>query len=116
MKLLNLSKRFLLFIFFLLFSLTLFGEEKIDIWNKENFEKNNENITKEKPLSEENKIKIDVKSNLSNESKIEISDEIKNTQESFAVSGIYDPEENDLSLNIWSKSDGNDIKEIMKRN
>ena len=29
--------------------------------------------------------------------------------------GIYDPEENDLSLNIWSKSDGNDIKEIMKR-
>ena len=115
MKLLNLSKRFLLFIFFLLFSLTLFGEEKIDIWNKENFEKNNENITKEKPLSEENKIKIDVKSNLSNESKIEISDEIKNTQESFAVSGIYDPEENNFKLDMWSNSEGTKIKDTIDR-
>ena len=39
MKLLNLSKRFLLFIFLLFYFLPLLAEENIDIWNKENFEK-----------------------------------------------------------------------------
>ncbi len=48
-------------------------------------------------------------------SEIEISEDSSTKSEEVRLLGIYDPEENDLSLNIWSKSDGNDIKEIMKR-
>ncbi len=115
MKLLNLSKSFLLFIFLFLFSLPLFGEDKIDIWNKDNFEKKKNNTNKEKIISEENKIKIDLNSNLSNENEIEISEKLKNTQESFAVSGIYDPEENNFKLDMWSNSEGTKIKDTIDR-
>ncbi len=115
MKLLNLSKRFLLFIFLFLFSLPLFGEDKIDIWNKDNFEKKKSKINKEKIISEDNKIKIDLNSNLSNETEIEISEKLKNTQESFAVSGIYDPEENNFKLDMWSNSEGTKIKDTIDR-
>ena len=115
MKLLNLSKRFLLFIFLFLFSLPLFGEDKIDIWNKDNFEKKKSKINKEKIISEDNKIKIDLNSNLSNENEIEISEKLKNTQESFAVSGIYDPEENNFKLDMWSNSEGTKIKDTIDR-
>ena len=115
MKLLNLSKRFLLFIFLFLFSLPLFGEDKIDIWNKDNFKKKKSNINKEKIISEDNKIKIDLNSNLSNETEIEISEKLKNTQESFAVSGIYDPEENNFKLDMWSNSEGTKIKDTIDR-
>ena len=115
MKLLNLSKSFLLFIFLFLFSLPLFGEDKIDIWNKDNFEKKKSKINKEKIISEDNKIKIDLNSNLSNETEIEISEKLKNTQESFAVSGIYDPEENNFKLDMWSNSEGTKIKDTIDR-
>ena len=116
MKLLNLSKRFLLFIFlFIFFMPLLLGEENIDIWNKDNFDKKKKIINKNSPTSKENNISINLNKNTSNESKIEISEEIKNTQESFAVSGIYDPEENNFNLNMWSNSEGTKIKDTIER-
>ena len=116
MKLLNLSKRFLLFIFlFIFFMPLLLGEENIDIWNKDNFDKKKKITNKNSPTSKENNTSINLNKNTSNESEIEISEEIKNTQESFAVSGIYDPEENDFNLNMWSNSEGTKIKDTIER-
>ena len=43
------------------------------------------------------------------------SEKLKNTQESFAVSGIYDPEENNFKLDMWSNSEGTKIKDTIDR-
>ncbi len=115
MKLLNLSKSFLLFIFLLFYSLPLLSEEKIDIWKKENFEKKTKTTDKKELPAEENKIKIDLNNTTSNEIEIEISEEIKNTEKPFPVSGIYDPEENDFKLDMWSNSEGTKIKDTVDR-
>ena len=32
-----------------------------------------------------------------------------------SVIGIFDPEENNFNLNMWSQSDGEDVKKILKR-
>ena len=32
-----------------------------------------------------------------------------------SVIGIFDPEENNFNLNMWSQTDGEDIKKILKR-
>ena len=32
-----------------------------------------------------------------------------------SVIGIFDPEENNFNLNMWSKTDGEDIKKVLNR-
>ena len=83
----------------------------VDIWEKKENnelkkkETNNENeiIIQSPILSDEvNKISIKI-----NEQKIDDFDQ--------SVIGIFDPEENNFNLNMWSESDGEDVKTILKR-
>ena len=83
----------------------------VDIWekkeneNKQNIQNNNEDdVTIESPIiSEEiNKIVIQI-----NENEVEDRD--------LTVIGIFDPEENNFNLNMWSETDGEDIKKVLKR-
>jgi len=83
----------------------------VDIWEKkedntlENTQTNSENkITIESPkLSDEKK-----------EKKFSVSEEKINTYKESII-GILDPEINDFNLNLWSQSNGEDIKSILKR-
>ena len=83
----------------------------VDIWEKkedntlENTQTNSENkITIESPkLSDEKK-----------EKKFSVSEEKINTSKESII-GIFDPEINDFNLNLWSQSNGEDIKSILKR-
>ena len=83
----------------------------VDIWEKkedntlENTQTNSENkITIESPkLSDEKK-----------EKKFSVSEEKINTSKESII-GIFDPEINGFSLNLWSQSNGEDIKSILKR-
>ena len=105
----NLNSSYLLIFFF--FTTIVNTEETIDIWKKDNQEttlKKSDDIQNESTIE-----RIAIKKN--KKSEIEISEDSSTKSEEVRLLGIYDPEENDLSLNIWSKSDGNDIKEIMKR-
>ena len=110
---LHLNKLTFLIIFFtvLTFSFASAEDEAIDIWQKK--ENQNEQdtqidsakdiIIKSPILSEDvNKIIIKIEEN-----------EIKDSSES--VIGIFDPEENNFNLNMWSQSDGEDIIKILKR-
>ena len=111
MRLPNLNKFSYLLIFFFIFTTTVNTEETIDIWKKDNQETT---LKKSDEIQNESNIeRIAIKKN--KKSEIEISENSSPKNEEVRLLGIYDPEENDLSLNIWSKSDGNDIKEIMKR-
>jgi len=108
---LNKFKLFLIFFLVITFNSVLAEEEAIDIWqSKEN--QNNQSsqidVTKDKtiesPILSENVNKIIIKID---ENKIEDTDE--------SVIGIFDPEENNFNLNMWSQTDGKDIKKILNR-
>ena len=108
----NLNK-LILFTFFiniLIFNFTI-SFAAVDIWEKKkkkndqsNQINNEKEIKIESPILSEdiNKIIIIIDEN-----------EIKDPEKS--VIGIFDPEENNFNLNMWSQSDGEDVKKILKR-
>ena len=86
-------------------------EEPADIWGKKEDSKNEnsgENSEKdikiESPILSEDINKIVIKIDEDN-----IEDQIE------SVVGIFDPEENNFNLEMWSNTNGEDIKKILKR-
>ena len=106
----NLSRlnKLILFTFFiniLIFNCTI-SFAAVDIWEKKKKENNQSN----------KKIKIQ-KSTLSEDTNkiiVEI-DENKIMDSNKSIIGIFDPEENNFNLNMWARSDGIEIKKILKR-
>ena len=112
-SLLYLNKLIYFIIFFtvVIFNCAFAEDEPIDIWenkeiqNEENVQNSDEkNLTIESPILSEdiNKITIQIKEN-----KIE--------DEDRSVIGIFDPEENNFDLNMWSSTDGVEIKKTLTR-
>ena len=111
-RLLNLSNKFLFLLsFFMLFYSQAMGVESADIWKKETT-KEKENIKEE---NIEEKSKIDFSKENKNLDEIKIVDSDTNLENPVRLSGLYDPEKNDLTLNMWSSTDGAEIKKIFKR-
>jgi len=108
-NLLHLSKlKYFIFLAFLFSFNCNSGFAAVDIWEKK--EKKSEKKSKV-----DNKI-IKSPTIIENENNtvIEISeDEISN--EENTVVGIFDPEENNFNLNMWSKTDGEEIKKTLAR-
>ena len=109
----HLNKLTLFVIFFtvLIFSFAIGEDEPADIWEKkENQNEQSDQTSSEKDITIEspiisgdvNKIIIKIEE-----------DEVGSYDQS--VIGIFDPEENNFNLNMWSKTDGNDIKKLLKR-
>ena len=87
------------------------AEEAADIWKQQkNQEQQNKQNNSEKDLTIESPI-------LSGDvSKIVIKiDENKIEDQKNSVIGIFDPEENNFNLDMWSKTDGEEIKKVLKR-
>jgi len=111
-SLLNLNKlvHFIFFLSILIFNFTI-SFAAVDIWkkNEEKDNKNNQN-------SNEQEIKIESPALLDDIDKIIIKiDENEIIDSNKSVIGIFDPEENNFNLNMWSESDGEEIKKILKR-
>ena len=108
----NLNK-LILFTFFiniLIFNLTI-SFAAVDIWEKKKKKNDQSN-----QINSEKEIKIESPILSEDINKIIIiidENEIKDPGKS--VIGIFDPEENNFNLNMWSQSDGEDIKKILKR-
>ncbi|MDB9760777.1 hypothetical protein OAB59_02295 [Pelagibacteraceae bacterium] len=114
MKLLSLNKKIFFFISFFAFPLvSSFSEESIDIWNKENL--NKKNISREKEFNNLKKIK---KSNININSvstkKIIVSAN-KVSLNTDSIYGIYEPNENNLTLEMWINSEGTRVKDTIDR-
>ena len=99
---------FFIFILFFIFN-PIFAA--VDIWkqNEKKDEKNSQitnegEITIESPIISEDIQKVIIKID---ENRIEDSDQ--------SIIGIFDPEKNNFNLDMWSMSDGEDIKKILKR-
>ena len=112
MKLLNLNKKlFFSIILFIIFT-PLFSEDSVDIWKKENL---NINKTSNKPIDNplpQPESKININSKLSNE--IEVNSNNLKIKTNL-VYGISDPEENNLTLDMWVNSEGTRIKDTIDR-
>ena len=102
---------FVVFFIALTFNSSFSEDEPADIWEKK--EKQNEqnnqtdeekDITIESPILSEDVNKIVIKID---------EREIENTKES--VIGIFDPEEHNFNLNMWTQTDGEEIKKILNR-
>ena len=116
LKLLSNKNFSILIIFFLIFfKNTLFANEPVDIWNIENSDQKktilqNNNVEENK----ENQISI-YETNLEKKTSNVISEEKSFTDKETSIIGIYDPSENDLSINMWSYSDGQKITGLIKK-
>ena len=115
LKLLN--NKYFSIIFFLIFSSAAVADEKpVDIWNidKKKIDEisSNDNTSKKKkeikpgnsiyntkPVKQVNKIQFD---------------ENLNTKD-FKIIGLYDPEDYDLDIHMWSNSDGDQLKNILSK-
>ena len=109
-SLLHLNKLiFFTFFFIILFFNTAFGEdEPADIWkntenlNEQNDESNSEkDITIESPIISEDVTKIIIKI-----------DDDNIVDQNQSVIGIFDPDENNFNLNMWTDTDGKEIKKV----
>ena len=96
------------FFFIILIFNSVFATTAVDIWkNNEKTSEQNDNekeITIESPIISEDLNKITIKIQ-----------EQEINKPSQTVIGIFDPEDNNFSLNMWLDSDGEDIKKILKR-
>ena len=114
LKLLN-KKYLSIILFYLLFGFATQSEEPIDIWNIE--EKQNAEITnvtdgnKEKNTTQNSIYKMQTKKN--NELNIEEDQTLASNK--IKIVGLYDPADNGLDINMWSKSNGDQILNIFKR-
>ena len=112
MKNSRLSNKFLMIFFFtLIFKSISYSNEPIDIWNLENKSLiNEEHKTSD---SEEDKIKIQ-KSLFQNDNDINF--EVENLISSNKkLIGLYDPQENNLTIDMWKNSDSDQIKNLLKK-
>ena len=113
MKILKqLSKFFIILFFFSTFAKTAISNEPVDIWN----------IEKKESVIEEKL--IENKKSINNETiqGIKIVDQNKNIivnnslgANDIKLAGLYDPAENGLSIDMWSNSNGKEIKFLLEK-
>ena len=114
LKLLN-KKYLSIILFYLFFGFASESQEPADIWNIDD-KNNNENIdtidnNEDKDFLQNSIYKMQSEKNIKSqieEDQTLISDKIK-------IVGLYDPDENGLDINMWSKSNGDQILNIFKR-
>ena len=110
-KLLPLNKKkiilFFLLSFYFCFNYSYAAE---DIWKKkennndQKIELNEEEVTIESPILSDSIKKIEIKIN---------EEEVENFSPSLV--GLFDPEENDFTLDMWVMSDGKDVKKVLTK-
>ena len=114
LKLLN--KKFLLIIlFYIFFGISAHSEKPVDIWSIEN-KKNTENIdtiigNEEKDVA----INSIYKMQSEKDNDLNIEEDQTLILNKIKIVGLYDPAENGLDINMWSKSNGDQILNIFKR-
>jgi len=114
LQLLN-KKYFSVILFYLFFGFIAQSEEPIDIWNIEE-KKNNENLDVVEGFEKKDVLQNSIykmQSQKDDESNIEEDQALVTNK--IKIVGLYDPAENGLDINMWSKSNGDQILNIFKR-
>jgi len=112
MKSLNLNKKLFLPLILFFFCSPLLSEDSVDIWGKKNLNKKNEIIKKKDASLEKTISKININSKLPKE--IEVNTNMSEINKNL-IFGIFDPDENNLSLDMWVNSEGTRVKDTIER-
>ena len=114
LKLLN-KKYLLVILYYLFFGLTAQSQEPVDIWNIE-VKKTTENLDTTESNEEKNVIQNSIyKMQSQKSSDSNIKEDQSLVANKIKIVGLYDPAENGLDINMWSKSNGDQILNIFKR-
>ena len=98
------------------YSSALNAEDKIDIWSNKDKKPEKSVIQDRSEDSNTQKLNIDSLKSIEQTQKIEIEKSLLNhNDEDEKIFGIYDPEDNDLDLNMWSTTQAEDVKASLKR-
>ncbi len=98
---------------FISLSKILSANEPVDIW-KNAEEKQNEQQEEKVLVESQNKIDLS-KIKTEDQKQIEILEEGGANKSDIKLVGLFDPQENDLNLDMWSNTDGETIKSTFKR-
>ena len=112
-----LSKNFLLITFVLFISFNSHSSDKpIDIWNL-NEKKNDQNSEPNLPSNKINNSleEISIYNKKSNDETLEIVQDTSLSSKKIKITGLYDPQEYDLNINMWINSDGDQLKDLFSR-
>ncbi len=111
-----LSKKYLpIILFYLFFGLSVQSEEPIDIWNIDE-KKTTENIDEIESNGEKNITQNSIyKMQFQKDDELNIEEDQTLVSNNIKIVGLYDPAENGLNINMWSKSNGDQILNIFKR-
>ena len=112
-----LSKKLLLITIVLFTSIKSYSSDKpVDIWNVDE---------EKKDQNSETNLQIDESNNSFSETNIYKKDSKNKTlsiiqdtylnSKNIKISGLYDPQDYDLNINMWSNSDGDQLKSLFKR-
>ena len=112
MKLSSLNKNIFLFFFLFTYSSTLFSEEGVDIWKKKNLNKENNPIEIENTILTKKKSNININAQPSKEIQVSSNNLPININ---PIYGIYDPNKNNLFLDMWLNSEGTRVKDTLDR-
>ena len=113
-KLLNKkSSSYFIVIFFLLIG-NLFSNEPVDIWDLEDVSKKKieiiETINKKKD-KEKSIYDTQIEKIIQNE----IQEDVNSNIQKIEIVGLYDPQEYDLTMNMWKNSNGKKIKKLYEK-
>ena len=116
-KLLN-KKNYIFFLFIIFFNISTANEPE-DIWNidKSKIETNTENKNQLEISNDTDGDSIsiyDLNNNKNNNNQTIVLEE-NNLQDKVSLFGIYDPDQNNLTIDMWKKSEGNEIKKILNK-
>ena len=115
LKVIDKKSFLLLFIIFAFSSNHVLANEPVDIWNLEK-KTNQEGLSKENINNNENTKTNSIYKMHSDKKNIELIREDQNIiLENNDIAGLYDPEDNDLSINMWRYADGQQIIKIVKK-
>ena len=112
MKLLSSNKKIFFIIISFFISSMLLSEDSVDIWKKDNLNKKETATKKENVSLKKEKINIQLNLKPSEEVKI-FSDKLFINKNK--IYGIYEPNENNLTLEMWLNSEGTTVKDTIDR-
>ena len=114
-KLLNKKYLSILIAFLLIFFSNTYAEDvPVDIWDLEKEPKEDSSNLIIEESSESNQPKTIIEKNISTE-EINVIDSNLLDGDKINIIGLYDPEDNGLNINMWSYSNGKEIKSILKK-
>ena len=113
MKILKLLNRiFLLLVFVLFFNLSSFSNEPVDIWNLDNNIEDNTDLDVQS-LGQDEIILNKTTSKKKNDDDLLNFENLENPKTTLV--GLYDPQENNLTIDMWKYSDSDQVKNLIKK-